>query len=246
MRLPCDVMHVELCPMNSLLQRAGRCARFKNEKGEVYVYWEIELNSENFAWSERNVDPGNEETATHRKSFLPYSKVLCEQTWQVLQEHTESSCAYHNVGFSLEQQWINRVHLDENLRQAERRKNDSTEFERHYNAAIFRGDRSTADDLIRSVDSRSVFVWDAATLIDFNDDEQIDPKTLVAFSVPIATLCQVWQEKQNMGYEVDWLFKRIEMPKTEAAETYAQPSCKTINSCTELKNSGSPRVAMTK
>lgn len=28
MNITCEVMHTHLCPMNSLLQRAGRCARF--------------------------------------------------------------------------------------------------------------------------------------------------------------------------------------------------------------------------
>lgn len=34
--ITCEVMHTQLCPMNALLQRAGRCARFGGEEGEVY------------------------------------------------------------------------------------------------------------------------------------------------------------------------------------------------------------------
>ncbi len=34
----CDHLLTELCPMNALLQRAGRCARFENERGVVHVY----------------------------------------------------------------------------------------------------------------------------------------------------------------------------------------------------------------
>src|SRR5690606_5188209 len=34
----CDVMHTELAPASSILQRAGRCARRENEQGKVYVY----------------------------------------------------------------------------------------------------------------------------------------------------------------------------------------------------------------
>src|ERR1035441_9502075 len=30
--------HTEICPMNSLVQRAGRCARFENQAGLVHVY----------------------------------------------------------------------------------------------------------------------------------------------------------------------------------------------------------------
>jgi CRISPR-associated endonuclease/helicase Cas3 len=36
--LSCEHLHTELCPMNSLVQRAGRCARFEGELGTVHVY----------------------------------------------------------------------------------------------------------------------------------------------------------------------------------------------------------------
>ena len=38
MDISCDHLHTELCPMNSLVQRAGRCARFPHETGIVHVY----------------------------------------------------------------------------------------------------------------------------------------------------------------------------------------------------------------
>jgi CRISPR-associated endonuclease/helicase Cas3 len=36
--LTCEHLHTELCPMNALAQRAGRCARFEGEVGTVHVY----------------------------------------------------------------------------------------------------------------------------------------------------------------------------------------------------------------
>jgi CRISPR-associated endonuclease/helicase Cas3 len=36
--ISCECLHTELCPMNSLAQRAGRCARFAGEVGTVHVY----------------------------------------------------------------------------------------------------------------------------------------------------------------------------------------------------------------
>ncbi|MDQ7795013.1 MAG: CRISPR-associated helicase Cas3' [bacterium] len=38
LNLSCDHLHTEVCPMNSLVQRAGRCARFPKEDGVVHVY----------------------------------------------------------------------------------------------------------------------------------------------------------------------------------------------------------------
>ena len=36
--LTSDHLHTEICPMNALVQRAGRCARFENQVGVVHVY----------------------------------------------------------------------------------------------------------------------------------------------------------------------------------------------------------------
>lgn len=45
--ISCEHLHTELCPMNSLVQRAGRCARFEGEQGTVHVY---PLPEEDRAW----------------------------------------------------------------------------------------------------------------------------------------------------------------------------------------------------
>ncbi|MEW6308727.1 MAG: CRISPR-associated helicase Cas3' [Bacillota bacterium] len=59
-----DTLHTELCPVNSLVQRAGRCARFRGEQGTVHVY---PLTDEPRSWlpygDERREDPTL--TATH-------------------------------------------------------------------------------------------------------------------------------------------------------------------------------------
>lgn len=38
LNISCENLHTELCPANSLVQRAGRCARFQGERGIVHVY----------------------------------------------------------------------------------------------------------------------------------------------------------------------------------------------------------------
>ncbi|MEA3341166.1 MAG: CRISPR-associated helicase Cas3', partial [Chloroflexota bacterium] len=38
--ITCETLHTELAPANAVLQRAGRCARYENEEGDVYVYVE--------------------------------------------------------------------------------------------------------------------------------------------------------------------------------------------------------------
>jgi CRISPR-associated endonuclease/helicase Cas3 len=36
--ITCDSMHTELAPANAIVQRAGRCARYQGERGDVFVY----------------------------------------------------------------------------------------------------------------------------------------------------------------------------------------------------------------
>ena len=239
--ITCEVLHSQLCPMNSLLQRAGRCARFPGEMGEVFVYRSIEVNRENHELAETDLEeieelsPSNdkvldaEDTVNKKESFLPYKKEICELTWQVLQAHTESEKINQHIGFRIEEAWINQVHSQEDLLNLKRRDNSQMEFENKFEAAVFRGDESAAQDLIRKVDSRSIFTWEHSSIIDF-DEEAIDIQKLLPFSVPVSTLCKVWRDfKESLSFGDDWIFKRIETPKNKS-ETYSQPLLSPITS----------------
>lgn len=224
--ITCEVMHVQLCPMNSLLQRAGRCARFNGERGEVFVYRSVEVNQENIELAEADIDP---EVQDKKISFLPYPKETCELTWQVLETHTNSGIVNQNVGFRLEEQWINQVHTQEDSLEQKRRQDNRMEFEKNFENAVFKGEEHTARELIRNVDSRSIFTWDNSIITDF-DTETIDPNKLLPFSVPISTLCKAWYDfKASLDFGADWIFKRIEAP-TQKSETYAEPNCTPITS----------------
>ncbi|MCK9425919.1 MAG: CRISPR-associated helicase Cas3' [Ignavibacteriaceae bacterium] len=66
--ITCDTMHTEISPINSLLQRIGRCARFENETGKVFVY---------------NVG-----------IHLPYNKELIENTFEELKRRDKINMDY--------------------------------------------------------------------------------------------------------------------------------------------------------
>jgi len=59
MNISCNKLHTELCPVDSFLQRVGRCARFPDETGEVFVYKLPE---------------------DKRNPWAPYEKEQCEET----------------------------------------------------------------------------------------------------------------------------------------------------------------------
>lgn len=223
MNITCEVMHVQLCPMNALLQRAGRCARFAGETGWVYVY--------------RGLESEEEGELSQTKPYLPYEKEPCDRTWVILSEHTRSPQANLPVHFRDEEKWINEVHAVEDCRHQQRRQDNITEFTRQFNAAVFQGDRSVASQLIRQVDSRQVYIWqETATVIDFDSDEpEIEPRNLQPFSLPLMTLRGILAQAQQSEIPYEWLFRRIET--ASESENYALPILTPIESVGQLEQS---------
>lgn len=85
--MSCVTLHTELAPAASLLQRAGRCARYAGEKGRVYVY------------------PVNE------KGYAPYhgkyAHQQCDLAWEWLAANQD-----RHLNFTDEQALINYAHTD--------------------------------------------------------------------------------------------------------------------------------------
>lgn len=87
-----QTLHTQLSPANSLLQRAGRCARFELQEGRVIVY---------------HLPPGEDGKPA---STLPYDAALCEKTWEALPQF-----AGQPMGFREEQDLVDIVHTADDL-----------------------------------------------------------------------------------------------------------------------------------
>lgn len=215
-----QIMHVQLCPMSSILQRAGRNARFQNETGEVRVYYDVEIEENNQKLAEADRDDAEAELIDNqpekKRNFLPYNDDVCLKTWEVLQKHNSKE----SVGFETEDRWIQEVHHEESELQKKRRQNNRLEFENKFRDAIFEGDRSTARQLIRFIDNRTIYVGEDMPEIDF--EEEVDLNNLPVFSVPKATLLKAWGDFKKAGHQT-WLFKSVENPQGNKAETYSKP-----------------------
>lgn len=87
MDISCEVMHTEISPINSFLQRVGRCARFENERGKIFIYdifdiderLKIEIQSDN--------QEDKKELKALNNRYLPYEKEICEKTLQELKKY---------------------------------------------------------------------------------------------------------------------------------------------------------------
>jgi len=86
MDLSCDVMHTEVSSIYSFLQRAGRCARFEMEKGEIHIYDVLEpeeiISLENAIEEEDKI-----EISKLNKKYLPYSESECKKALVELRKH---------------------------------------------------------------------------------------------------------------------------------------------------------------
>ncbi len=128
--ISCDNLHSEIAPANSLIQRAGRCARFENESGHVWIY--------------------DAETA------LPYTKELVEKTDRAesaLWNFNHNGDA-EPVSYDAELNWVEEVHAEND--QAEialvgNRKKRIFEV-------IAKGEQGAYEELVRKVDALSVVI----------------------------------------------------------------------------------------
>lgn len=84
MDISCDVMHVEISPINSFLQRAGRCARWESEFGEIYVYDILELEEREQLLIKTDDEEELAQARSINNKYLPYDKKLCEATFRQL------------------------------------------------------------------------------------------------------------------------------------------------------------------
>lgn len=87
MDISCSVMHTEISPVNSFLQRAGRCARFENETGEIFIYDILEIEEREKITLEANNDDDKKEIRAINNKFLPYQKEVVEKSFTELKKY---------------------------------------------------------------------------------------------------------------------------------------------------------------
>jgi len=134
-------LHTELAPAASVIQRAGRCARYPGEQGRVYVYPVPERD---------NGEP----------DYAPYlsneEKTICERTWEALREREGQM-----LDFTGEQEVVNFAHRQADEAALQAMREDEGRIWDMIRDSMFWNDTSVRSQLIRRVDSRTVIVYDA-------------------------------------------------------------------------------------
>lgn len=131
-----QMLHTELAPATSLIQRAGRCARFAQQKGRVIVY------------PLQDAD-GNE------LSSRPYDKPVCNSTWKALHDVDRRV-----VGFREEQALIDTVHTEEDRSLLERYDSNHGQITKSIFTSLNEYKRGIATSLIRDVAQVNILTHD--------------------------------------------------------------------------------------
>jgi len=145
-----DILHTEVAPASALIQRAGRCARFAGETGEVRIY-DVPLNDQGQRDYAPYVDP--QRGAVH-DDFEGQVK-LCERTREECSRHfAQRQLLTYNDELYL----IDATHKPFDEQMVEKLKNNQSVIGEQIKRAFSEQDRRTARDLIRHIDNRSVII----------------------------------------------------------------------------------------
>ncbi|HIE39189.1 MAG TPA: DEAD/DEAH box helicase [Anaerolineae bacterium] len=134
--ITCGAMHTEVAPVSSVLQRAGRCARFAGEQGDVYVY-DVPVNK------------------AGAPNYAPYRRDLCEKTWDAFQARHGAT-----LDFYAEQEIVEEVHSETDRKLLADMQAEERQIWEDILQGMALGDSSVRPRLIRRVDSRTLLVHD--------------------------------------------------------------------------------------
>lgn len=131
LNISCERLHTELAPANSIVQRAGRCARFAGEHGDVVIY----------------------RLPESKNAYLPYESKRCEETWQAFAARDGQALA-----FADEQAIVTAVHDAADQRVLQKVADQQATRWEQITRAMHQGTTEFRPVLIRRVESRTVLV----------------------------------------------------------------------------------------
>ena len=213
LNISAGVLHTELAPANSVIQRAGRCARFEGQRGEVIVYHPLAPVDEGGAGTATGAAEATPlvdlaelgalpEDEARKKSaqtpYLPYDRATCDLTWrELVRWRAGSADGLTAFGFAKEQALIDVAHTDADLRMlAEFRRGDD-QIERAIKQSLTTHEMGAGATLIRNVANVSVIIHDDPASITTR------PFEWDAFALRPGTLLKdleaLWKRKEALG-----------------------------------------------
>ncbi|MFP3869859.1 MAG: CRISPR-associated helicase Cas3' [Syntrophobacteria bacterium] len=177
-----QTLHTELAPAASVIQRAGRCARYEGEEGDVYVC-RLPLDNED------------------QPRYAPYvsktEKAVCQRTWQAL---SQPECLDKAFDFRAELTVVNQAHQEADQRLLEGLRANRFYISDRIAQTIEAQERGAARELIRAVDSRTVIVHSDPASIE-------NPWAYEGFGIFRGNLFGAYRKLEQLANELgeDWL-----------------------------------------
>ncbi|MER3513301.1 MAG: CRISPR-associated helicase Cas3' [Chloroflexota bacterium] len=212
--ITCEVMHTEVAPASALLQRAGRCARFEGEKGEVCVYQV----------------PPNQNGEPNYAPYLDEQATLSKKTWEALPAFEGK-----HMDFLAEQRLVDQVHAEADGRMLDGLEQARYAHRKEIEKAIGQQEMGLARRLIRNDDSATV-------LVHSNPQEIERPYGLEGFSLFFGTLhgqFKDWQEAGLPDEEITWLlqYPRVKESTEEEEDRPIRYEWREVKQQTDLRRS---------
>lgn len=188
-------LHTELAPAASIIQRAGRCARYEHEEGDVFVY-ALPVD-----------DSGNPLYAPYQESI---QRRICELTQAYLQTHSGDT-----FDFGAELALVNDAHQDADQRLLAELQSQRSYIRDQIVKTIQFQDRGAAATLIRNVDNR--------TVIAHPDPKRIEnPWELEGIGIFQGSLFRIYDTLEDLRTELDleWALMTADpVPEVEGTRT---------------------------
>jgi CRISPR-associated endonuclease/helicase Cas3 len=204
-----NVLHTELAPANAILQRAGRCARYEGEDGDVYIY--------------RLPEKENQEGEL-KPQYAPYhskeEQEICQKAWAAFQQQNGQSFTFVD-----EQNLLSEVHGPADSRTLQKLEESRQTHKEMMQSAMGFLDRGLASELIRSVYNREVIVHpDPRTDVDEKEPTKLkNPWRWQSFSLFAGSVDGALARLQELAEEIDhddWMMMRLILRKPEELEEW--------------------------
>ncbi len=198
--ITCQALHTEVAPAASVIQRAGRCARFEGQKGDVYVY---------------DVPPNKK----GEPNYAPYvgkgEAELCKNTWDVFRGQDSGDGVV--LDFHSEQEVIDQVHTPADRKLLAHMEAETRQIWDDIRQGMCLGSASVRSELIRRVDSRTLLVHD--------DPAQLgNPFACRGFSLWQGTLRGKFEElsERANALDLEWALRHpVELESEEEEDSRA-------------------------
>lgn len=197
-------LHTELAPANSILQRAGRCARYQRDEGDVYIY-------------PRTFDPHTGEEIDLIERVAPYMQQEAEFAATLA---TFRASHGSTLSFLDEQAVINTVHGPRDRQILDELKRSAPEHRRRMYAVMRRDQYASAPALIRNIQQQRVTIHAHPNeLLDAPFDAPafgLHPGTLMGY---VTRWLEAWQADESIPWAVKWLKQYEDLDADQANDT---------------------------